>query len=41
MLELCWKGTHNIVLKDGTARKFLQDGDEIIIRGKRKINYLL
>jgi len=34
MLELCWKGTHTIALKDGTTRKFLQDGDEIIIRGK-------
>ncbi|EFN79406.1 fumarylacetoacetase isoform X1 [Harpegnathos saltator] len=33
MLELCWKGTKNIPLKDGTTRKFLQDGDEVIIRG--------
>ncbi|XP_024888197.1 fumarylacetoacetase [Temnothorax curvispinosus] len=33
MLELCWKGTHTIPLKDGTTRKFLQDGDEVIIRG--------
>lgn len=41
MLELCWKGTHSIPLKDGTVRKFLQDGDEVIIRGKAKINYLL
>ncbi|KAL6263361.1 hypothetical protein P5V15_006156 [Pogonomyrmex californicus] len=33
MLELCWKGTHPIPLKDGTTRKFLQDGDEVTIRG--------
>ncbi|XP_014473574.1 PREDICTED: fumarylacetoacetase isoform X2 [Dinoponera quadriceps] len=33
MLELCWKGTKNVPLKDGTTRKFLQDGDEVIIRG--------
>lgn len=33
LLELSWKGTRNIVLKDGTVRKFLQDGDEVILRG--------
>ncbi|XP_012229425.1 fumarylacetoacetase [Linepithema humile] len=33
MLELCWKGTRTIPLKDGTTRKFLQDYDEITIRG--------
>lgn len=33
MLELCWKGTRPITLKDGTIRKFLQDGDEVIIHG--------
>lgn len=33
MLELAWKGTRPISLKDGTTRKFLQDYDEIIIRG--------
>lgn len=36
MLELSWKGTRSISLKDGTTRKFLQDGDEIILRGKCK-----
>ena len=40
MLELCWKGTHTIALKDGTTRKFLQDGDEIIIHGKWTIYYI-
>ncbi|KMR04260.1 Fumarylacetoacetase [Lasius niger] len=33
MLELCWKGTRPITLKDGTIRRFLQDGDEVIIHG--------
>ncbi|XP_015596619.1 fumarylacetoacetase [Cephus cinctus] len=33
MLELCWKGTKTIPMKDGTTRKFLQDNDEVIIRG--------
>ncbi|XP_047368085.1 fumarylacetoacetase [Vespa velutina] len=33
MLELCWKGTRLIHLKDGTTRKFLQDNDEVILRG--------
>lgn len=34
MLELCWKGTQPVTLKDGSTRKFLQDGDEVIMRGK-------
>jgi hypothetical protein len=34
MLELCWKGTKPIRLKDGNTRKFLQDNDEVIITGK-------
>ena len=33
MLELAWKGTRPVPLLDGTNRKFLQDGDEVIIRG--------
>lgn len=33
MLELCWKGTKEIVLADGQKRKFLQDGDQITLRG--------
>lgn len=33
MLELAWKGTRSVPLRDGTNRKFLQDGDEVIIRG--------
>lgn len=39
MLELCWKGTKSIQLNgpasegDDNTRKFLKDGDEVIIRG--------
>ncbi|KAL8197308.1 UNVERIFIED_CONTAM: hypothetical protein K2H54_020111 [Gekko kuhli] len=33
MLELSWKGTKAIDLGNGQSRKFLQDGDEVIITG--------
>lgn len=33
MLELSWKGTKPIRLGDGSTRKFLQDNDEVILRG--------
>jgi len=33
MLELSWRGTKPLTLSDGSTRKFLQDGDEVIIRG--------
>lgn len=33
MLELTWRGTKPILLKDGSERKFLQDGDTCIMRG--------
>ncbi|KAF7993379.1 hypothetical protein HCN44_007882 [Aphidius gifuensis] len=33
MLELSWKGTKSITMQDGTTRKFLQDGDEVTMRG--------
>ena len=33
MLELTWKGTKPIKLNNGEERKFLQDGDTIIIKG--------
>ncbi|KAK1158135.1 fumarylacetoacetase-like [Acipenser oxyrinchus oxyrinchus] len=33
MLELSWKGTKTIDLGDGQTRKFLQDGDEVIMTG--------
>lgn len=33
MLELSWKGTREVPLKDGQTRKFIQDGDTVILRG--------
>jgi fumarylacetoacetase len=33
MLELSWKGTKTVKLKDGDERKFIQDGDIVIMRG--------
>lgn len=33
MLELTWGGKEPITLKDGTARTFFNDGDNVIIRG--------
>lgn len=31
MLELTWKGTKPIKLKDGSERKFIQDNDTVIM----------
>jgi len=33
MMELTWKGTKPLKLNDGTERKFIQDGDNVIMRG--------
>ena len=33
MLELAWKGTKPLKMKDGTERKFIADGDTVIMRG--------
>jgi fumarylacetoacetase len=33
MLERTWRGTEPVMLGDGTERRFLQDGDELVIRG--------
>jgi fumarylacetoacetase len=33
MLELSWKGTKPVKLNDGSERKFIQDGDTVIMRG--------
>lgn len=33
MLELSWKGTKPVDLGEGITRKFLQDGDEVIMTG--------
>ena len=33
MLELCWGGKNPIELPNGETRKFLEDGDSVILRG--------
>ena len=33
MLELSWRGAEPVVLPGGETRKFLEDGDEVIMRG--------
>lgn len=33
MLELCWKGTREVDLGNGNVRKFLKDGDDVIMTG--------
>jgi fumarylacetoacetase len=33
MLELTWRGSEPLVLPTGESRKFLEDGDEVILRG--------
>lgn len=33
MLELTWRGTKPLKMKDGSERKFIQDGDVVTIRG--------
>lgn len=38
MLELAWKGTKPLKMKDGSERKFIQDGDSVIMRGFCKNN---
>lgn len=33
LLELSWRGTKPLTLKDGQERNFLEDGDTVVIRG--------
>lgn len=33
LLELTWRGTEPVTLPSGETRKFLEDGDEVILRG--------
>jgi fumarylacetoacetase len=33
LLELTWRGTEPLTLPDGESRTFLEDGDEVILRG--------
>ena len=34
LIELSWRGTRDIVLNDGSTRKFLLDGDAVSLRGR-------
>ena len=34
LLELCWGGKEEVPLPNGESRKFLLDGDSIVLRGK-------
>jgi len=36
MLELSWRGEKPVKLSDGSERKFLLDGDEVIMRGRAR-----
>jgi fumarylacetoacetase len=38
MLEISWRGTKPVQLADGTERKFIQDGDTIILHGHAEAN---
>ena len=33
MIELSWNGAEPIELADGSTRTFLEDGDEVVLRG--------
>ncbi|RJK95969.1 fumarylacetoacetase [Vallicoccus soli] len=33
LLELSWGGTEPVALADGTTRTYLEDGDEVVVRG--------
>ncbi len=34
LIELTWNGAHPIRLGDGSTRTFLEDGDEVVLRGR-------
>jgi fumarylacetoacetase len=34
LIELTWNGTEPLRLRDGTERTFLEDGDEVVLRGR-------
>lgn len=36
MLEISWKGTKPVKMPDGTTRKFINDGDKVVLRGYGK-----
>jgi len=36
MLEISWKGTRSVAMPDGSERKFLKNGDTVVMRGQCK-----
>ena len=40
MLEISWKGTKPISMPDGSTRKFIHDGDTVIMRGSAQNKYV-
>lgn len=38
MLEISWRGTKPVSMPDGSERKFIQDGDTVIMRGHAEQN---
>ncbi|MDN5200875.1 fumarylacetoacetase [Fulvivirgaceae bacterium BMA10] len=38
MLEIAWQGTKPVKMSDGSERKFIHDGDTVIMRGHAKNN---
>ena len=34
LLELTWNGAERLPLADGSTRAFLEDGDEVVLRGR-------
>jgi fumarylacetoacetase len=34
LIELAWNGEDPIALADGSVRSFLEDGDEVVLRGE-------
>jgi len=34
MLELTWRGSQPIAMPDGSERKFIHDGDTVIMKGR-------
>jgi fumarylacetoacetase len=33
MLEITWRGSKPVEMPDGTKRKFIEDGDTVVMRG--------
>lgn len=41
MLELAWRGTKPLKMPDGTERRFILDGDTVVMRGTPICNRLV